>query len=208
VRAIDHPLARKKLKKNKNLCLKTGENMTTVRPGLTHAFSLALCLTICLGIVHAPLQAKIYNLTENPTKDTQVIREYKLSGNKSFTVKNNSCRQQYIRIGYEGIDNHLCNFTGFVLDPGQTGKVHKSPVCIPAIVSAGDTTIKQWKNQKTGPGREDRLGDFMWTVEPTKSGLKIEYQGKWAPDSQGTNCWEGDMGHSHTSRSDYRTTCP
>lgn len=151
---------------------------TTAFPAI---FTIALCLTICLGMaLHTPLYAPVYDLTKNPDQASQTWHEYKIKGNKSFSVKNNLDRKEYVRIGYKGPIGPVCEYTGFVLNPGQTGKVLKSPICQPYIVSSSTTSIKPWN------GHETRLGDFMWAIEKkfcphnqTPITEEIEYKGKW-----------------------------
>jgi hypothetical protein len=142
---------------------------------------IIVAIIICLqAALHTTLYAPIYDLTKNPSQAHQEWDEYKIKGNKSFSVKNNLDRKEYVRIGYKGPVGPVCEYTGFVLNPGQTGKVLKSPICQPYIVSSGTTSIKPWN------GHETRLGDFMWTIEkkfcPHNQNPiteEISYKGKW-----------------------------
>lgn len=159
---------------------------------ITRILTAALCLN---AAQHTSLYAPIYDLTKNPDQANQTWDEYKIKGNKSFSVKNNLDRKVYVRIGYAGPIGPVCEYTGFILNPGQTGKVLKSPICRPYIVSEGEGKVEQWE------GYEDRLGDFAWTVtKPQVSNISnkesIKYLGKWGKTStfkSGSHCWEAEQ---------------
>jgi hypothetical protein len=117
----------------------------TITP--TNILTLALCLTICLSLaIHTPLQAKIHDYTKKNELGefvTQgVINEFNDYGpykGNTFQVYNGSTQRIYIRIGYifynGGDCEGDCEYTGFILDPGQTGKIHKHTYCNPINVS-------------------------------------------------------------------------
>jgi hypothetical protein len=128
----------------------------------TTAIALALCLGIAL---HNPLSATVYDFTNRDANDPNLLhKEYHAAGGKTISVKNESSNNIYLRIGYEA-----CEFTGFKLKPGQTGRVYKSPFCVPFNVSGhflaengsviGDIQNPMFKR------RMEELGALEWEVD-------------------------------------------
>jgi hypothetical protein len=97
-------------------------------------------------------------------------------------VYNGSKQRIYVRIGYEGT---ACEYTGFILNPGQTGRVYKSPFCVPINVSGNflapdNTVIKAIPNPiiKT---RMDDVGTLQWNISDQYG---IDYLGSWSEYEQ------------------------
>lgn len=95
--------------------------------------------TLCISALYTSLPAKVYDYTE---KDYGTIAEYKGGDGKTLQVYNGSSHKIYVRIGYESgtnqYDNNFfknCEFTGFKLNPGQTGEIYKYFDCLPINIT-------------------------------------------------------------------------
>jgi hypothetical protein len=150
---------------------------------LTHILRLALCLTICLSMaLHTSLYAPIYDYT---TQNYDLIKEYDeskavknaFSGGKTLQITNKSTQKIYARIGYEVRVGILanCEYTGFILNPGQTGKVYKDRNCLPKYVAGvfvkQDNSTVNIPNPDTNRRQND--GVLQWDVYDSG----IVYQG-------------------------------
>jgi hypothetical protein len=151
-------------------------------------FTTTLCLTICLSMaLHAPLQAKVYDYTKPDKKElTDPIKEYKKWGGKTFQVHNRSTQKIYVRIGYSFAEGKFCNtctFTGFILDPGQIGKVYKDPRCVPInmtgiFITENGAKIADIPNGIRATNMND-LGTLQWDITDKQG---IIFRGHETPD--------------------------
>lgn len=138
--------------------------------------TVIITLALCLGAgQHSPVSAAVYDFTNRDANDANLLeKEYHAAGGKTISVKNESSNNIYLRIGYEA-----CEFTGFKLKPGQTGRVYKSPFCVPFNVSghflAEDGKVIGDIQNPIFKKRMDEIGNLQWNVD--NDGLR--YLGAW-----------------------------
>lgn len=118
----------------------------------------------------------IYDLTTHPFNiEGCMIRDTNSIGEKSFRIKNKTPYTVYVRIEYEA-----CRATGFVLSPGQAGRIFKAAGCVPYIVSG-----QLYKNGTTLTinalrSRQNANNHLTWVVnyDQKTDTASIEFKGK------------------------------